>query len=202
MGFETVVAGPADKGFNVEWSVVKECEKLAEIGGGKFKIGNKRDEALKDADIVYCDSWMSYTIPAAERHERFKALSPFQVDAAAMKKAKPTAIFMNCLPAVRGEEQTAEVLDGPQSVIYDQAENRFSIYLYRMCSLRTVSHTIYDQPENRLHILKSPLYSDSLYSDSLYSDSTCKYTLALILENFCEQAARSKGASHLARQRL
>ena len=202
MGFETVVAGPADKGFNVEWSVVKECEKLAEIGGGKFKIGNKRDEALKDADIVYCDSWMSYTIPAAERHERFKALSPFQVDAAAMKKAKPTAIFMNCLPAVRGEEQTAEVLDGPQSVIYDQAENRFSIYLYRMCSLRTVSHTIYDQPENRLHILKSPLYSDSLYSYYLYSDSTCKYTLALILENFCEQAARSKGASHLARQRL
>jgi ornithine carbamoyltransferase len=192
MGFETVVAGPADKGFNVEWSVVKECEKLAEIGGGKFKIGNKRDEALKDADIVYCDSWMSYTIPAAERHERFKALSPFQVDAAAMKKAKPTAIFMNCLPAVRGEEQTAEVLDGPQSVIYDQAENRFSICLCRMCSLRTVSHAIYDQTENRLHILKS----------ALFSDSTCKYTRALILENFCEQAARSKGASHVARQRL
>ena len=70
-----------------------------------------------------------------ERHDRLQALSPFQVDGAAMKKAKPTAIFMNCLPAVRGEEQTAEVLDGPQSVIYDQAENRFFICLHRMCSL-------------------------------------------------------------------
>jgi len=124
MGFETVVAGPADKGFNVEWSVVKECEDLATTGGGKFKICNSRDEAVKDADIVYCDSWMSYGIAAAERQERFKALSPFQIDGAAMKLAKPAAIFMNCLPAVRGEEQTAEVLDGPQSVIYDQAENR------------------------------------------------------------------------------
>merc|ERR1740130_98533 len=126
MGFEVTVAGPADKGFNVEWSVVKECEDLMakNKNGGSFKITNSREEAVKDADIVYCDSWMSYGIAAAERQERFKALSPFQIDAAVMKMAKPTALFMNCLPAVRGEEQTAEVLDGPQSVIYDQAENR------------------------------------------------------------------------------
>ena len=82
--------------------------------------------------VVY---YLSLPQVLTERHERFKALSPFQVDAAAMKKAKPTAIFMNCLPAVRGEEQTAEVLDGPQSVIYDQAENRFSICLYIECVL-------------------------------------------------------------------
>jgi len=125
MGFEVTVAGPADKGFNVEWSVVKECEELMakNKNGGSFKITNSREEAVKDADIVYCDSWMSYGIAAAERQERFKALSPFQIDATVMKMAKPTALFMNCLPAVRGEEQTAEVLDGAQSVIYDQAEN-------------------------------------------------------------------------------
>eukprot|EP00293_Proteomonas_sulcata_P014221 CAMPEP_0184299016 /NCGR_PEP_ID=MMETSP1049-20130417/9713_1 /TAXON_ID=77928 /ORGANISM="Proteomonas sulcata, Strain CCMP704" /LENGTH=218 /DNA_ID=CAMNT_0026609327 /DNA_START=38 /DNA_END=694 /DNA_ORIENTATION=+ len=125
MGFNVNVAGPSDKGFNVEWSVVKECEALLEANkGGSFKILNNRDEAMKGADIVYCDSWMSYGIPNDERQERFKALLPFQVDAESMKVAAKDAIFMNCLPAIRGEEQTAEVLDGPQSVIYDQAENR------------------------------------------------------------------------------
>jgi len=124
MGFHINVAGPADKGFNVEWSVVKECEELQKQYGGSFKIGNNRDEAVKGVDVVYCDSWMSYGIPNDERIERFKALMPYQIDAAAMALADKNAIFMNCLPAVRGEEQTADVLEGPQSVIYDQAENR------------------------------------------------------------------------------
>jgi hypothetical protein len=159
-----------------------------------------------------------------ERHDRLQALSPFQVDGAAMKKAKPTAIFMNCLPAVRGEEQTAEVLDGPQSVIYDQAENRFFICLHRMCSLclyRRCSLVSYLRPDGEeaadsqksctatlqfficLHRMCSQSVStEGVLSKVLYSDSTSKYTWALILESFCEQAARSKGASHLARQRL
>merc|ERR1712232_1436219 len=73
---------------------------------------------------VYCDSWMSYGIPKAEEEARIKMFMPYQVTAELMKLAKPDAIFMNCLPAARGMEQTAEVVDGPQSVVFDQAENR------------------------------------------------------------------------------
>jgi ornithine carbamoyltransferase len=80
--------------------------------------------AVRGADIVYTDSWMSYHIPEEKRAAREAALMPFQVNKELMALAKPDAIFMNCLPAIRGMEQTAEVIDGPQSVVFDQAENR------------------------------------------------------------------------------
>ena len=67
---------------------------------------------------------MSYHIPKDEEAARIKLFTPYQVTAALMKNAKPDAIFMNCLPALRGYEQTAEVIDGPQSVVFDEAENR------------------------------------------------------------------------------
>merc|ERR1719261_1203517 len=67
---------------------------------------------------------MSYGIPAAEEEARKRLFMPFQVNAEVMKHAKPDAVFMNCLPAARGMEQTAEVIDGPQSIVFDQAENR------------------------------------------------------------------------------
>jgi len=125
MGFHINCAGPKNRDFEVEWGVVKECEELAKLpGAGSFSITNSRDEAMTDVDIVYCDSWMSYHIPNDEKAERLKMLMPYQVDTEAMKITKPGAIFMNCLPAMRGEEQTAEVIDGPQSVVFDQAENR------------------------------------------------------------------------------
>ena len=74
--------------------------------------------------MVYTDSWMSYHIPKELLEVRVKTLTPYQVNAELMKHAAPDAIFMNCLPALRGYEQTAEVIDGPQSVVFDQAENR------------------------------------------------------------------------------
>jgi ornithine carbamoyltransferase len=67
---------------------------------------------------------MSYGIPADEEARRKELFMPFQVNAELMKLAAPDCIFMNCLPAARGMEQTAEVIDGPQSVVFDQAENR------------------------------------------------------------------------------
>jgi len=82
------------------------------------------EEAVNGADIVYADSWMSYGIKGAERDRRMKALMPFQVTPELMSKASTSASFMNCLPAVRGEEQLASVIDGPQSIVFDQAENR------------------------------------------------------------------------------
>jgi len=81
-------------------------------------------EAAANADILYADTWMSYHIEKDEATKRTNDLTPYQVNAAIMAVANPEAIFMNCLPAQRGMEQTAEVIDGPQSVVFDQAENR------------------------------------------------------------------------------
>eukprot|EP01006_Ploeotia_vitrea_P009578 TRINITY_DN22907_c0_g1_i2.p1 TRINITY_DN22907_c0_g1~~TRINITY_DN22907_c0_g1_i2.p1 ORF type:complete len:318 (+),score=30.42 TRINITY_DN22907_c0_g1_i2:53-1006(+) len=121
MGFHISVAGPPGSQFAIHQDVLDECSKL---GPGSFSVTHDAAEAARDADVIYTDSWMSYTIPESEKEERMKQLMPYQVNAALMKHAKPDCIFMNCLPAMRGMEQTAEVADGPQTVIFDQAENR------------------------------------------------------------------------------
>merc|ERR1711988_814809 len=85
-------------------------------------------DAVDGAAVVYADTFMSYTIPKEKEASRIKALMPFQVTSAALEHARATSgehpIFMNCLPALCGVEQTAEVVDGPCSVVFDQAENR------------------------------------------------------------------------------
>jgi ornithine carbamoyltransferase len=78
--------------------------------------------AVRDADCVVTDTWVSMGDKEAEN--RHNMLRPYQVDRALMAKAKRDAVFMHCLPAHRGEEVTAEVIDGPQSVVWDEAENR------------------------------------------------------------------------------
>ncbi|MEM7619407.1 MAG: ornithine carbamoyltransferase [Pseudomonadota bacterium] len=83
------------------------------------------DMAVQDADCVITDVWVSMGQSDAE--QRCNLLRPFQVDGALMTKAKPDAIFMHCLPAHRGDEATAEVIDGPQSVVFDEAENRLHV---------------------------------------------------------------------------
>ncbi|HEX6988076.1 MAG TPA: ornithine carbamoyltransferase, partial [Bacillota bacterium] len=80
-------------------------------------------EAVEQADVVYTDVWTSMG-REDERETRLAAFRPYQVTPALMAAARPDAIFMHCLPAHRGEEVTAEVIDGPQSVVFDQAENR------------------------------------------------------------------------------
>ncbi|MGE3301870.1 MAG: ornithine carbamoyltransferase [Hyphomonadaceae bacterium] len=79
-------------------------------------------EAAAGADVVVADTWVS--MGDTDREARMQALGPYQVDAALMAKAKPSAIFLHCLPAHRGEEVSAEVIDGPQSAVWDEAENR------------------------------------------------------------------------------
>jgi len=97
-------------------------------------------EAASGADIVYTDSWMSYHIPKEQQDARVKCLTPYQVNAQVMQYAKPDAIFMNCLPAMRGCEQSAEVIDGPQSVVFDQAENRLHVQ-------KAIMHTLLETCE-------------------------------------------------------
>lgn len=120
MGYTLHLAGVGD----IEKSVWAEVHKLQEKSSGKVEVFKEAKDAAAGVDVIYCDSWMSYGIPKAEEDARKAMFMPFQVNAELLKLAKPDCIFMNCLPAARGMEQTAEVIDGPQSVVFDQAENR------------------------------------------------------------------------------
>ncbi len=127
VGMNIRVGCPKGANYRPEGEVVQEAMKQAKKSGSKVVITNDPMETVKDADIVYTDSWMSYHVPPNELKARIKALTPYQVNARLMRRAAKNAIFMNCLPALRGYEQTAEVIDGPQSVVFDEAENRLHI---------------------------------------------------------------------------
>lgn len=90
--------------------------------GAKVNFGHQAEAAVEGADCVVTDTWVSMGDAEAER--RHNLLKPFQVNGALMRRAAKDAIFMHCLPAHRGEEVTDEVMDGPQSVVFDEAENR------------------------------------------------------------------------------
>ncbi len=93
----------------------------ARAEGGRVKLTSDAEAAVKGADGVVTDVWVSMGDEAGDRHN---LLMPFQVNERLMTRAKPDALFLHCLPAHRGEEVTAEVIDGPQSVVLDEAENR------------------------------------------------------------------------------
>ena len=124
LGMNIVVGCPADPAFAPEEDVLAKVREYAADTGCSVQVVNDAREAATDADVVYTDSWMSYHISAEQMEDRVAALRPFQVNDDVMRHAKPGAIFMNCLPAMRGQEQTASVIDGPQSVVFDEAENR------------------------------------------------------------------------------
>ena len=94
----------------------------AKLSGAAIEIGQDPEEAVTAADCVVTDTWVSMGDKDGER--RHNVLKPYQVNARLMARANPGAIFMHCLPAHRGDEVTDEVIDGPQSVVFDEAENR------------------------------------------------------------------------------
>jgi len=123
LGMDVYIVGP--KEMMPKKDAVELTEKLASQYGGKLTVTNDMEQAFKDADIVYTDSWMSYHISKDEKDARLKVLMPYQVTTNMMDKTKDDSIFMNCLPAMRGHEQTAEVIDDEKhSVVFDEAENR------------------------------------------------------------------------------
>ena len=93
--------------------------------GGRVSLLVEPDQAVAGADCVVADTWVSMGVEASVN--RHNLLAPYRVDERLMAKAKPDAIFMHCLPAKRGEEVTAGVIDGPQSVVWDEAENRLHV---------------------------------------------------------------------------
>ncbi|MGJ8722185.1 MAG: ornithine carbamoyltransferase [Salinibacterium amurskyense] len=103
--------------------VVADAEEIAASTGGSIAIITDPAEAVTGADVVVTDTWVSMG-KEDEKAARVAALGAYKVDAAMMALAKPDAIFLHCLPADRGYEVEAEVIDGPQSVIWDEAENR------------------------------------------------------------------------------
>jgi ornithine carbamoyltransferase len=94
----------------------------AQREGGRIELTTDPTHAVADADCVVTDTWISMGVEASVN--RHNMLAPYRVDERLMSQAKPDAIFMHCLPAKRGEEVTAGVIDGPQSVVWDEAENR------------------------------------------------------------------------------
>jgi ornithine carbamoyltransferase len=114
--FELAIATPA------ELAPGKPLLDWIRASGAAIYIGEDAESAVADADCVVTDTWVSMGDRGGER--RHNLLKPYQVNARLMKRAKPEAIFMHCLPAHRGEEVTDEVIDGPQSVVFDEAENR------------------------------------------------------------------------------
>ena len=113
MHFDVVAACP--QGFQPE-------EEAIVRGSGRARVVADPREAVEGADLVVTDCWIS--MGQAEAETKLRAMMPYQVDAALMARAKPGAKFLHCLPAHRGEEVTAEVIDGPQSLIWAEAENR------------------------------------------------------------------------------
>jgi ornithine carbamoyltransferase len=123
-GMKMDVACPDDARYAPEQDVLDEIAEISKTTGAQVRVVHDAMEAAKDADVLYADSWMSYGIPKEEEEERVRTFMPYQVNQKLMDAAKEDAIFMNCLPAMRGYEETAEVIDGPQSIVFDQAENR------------------------------------------------------------------------------
>ena len=111
------------EGYTPLQSVVDEANEVAKTTGSVISAKKNAYEAIEDADVIYTDVWVSMGEEKDEA-KKLKALEDFQLNEALLKKAKPDVLVMHCLPAHRGQEITDEVMDGPNSIVFDQAENR------------------------------------------------------------------------------
>ena len=116
LGFELRIAAPAS------YAPRTQDIQAARAEGALISVSNNAQKAALGVDVVVTDCWVS--MGDVDEKERMAAFPPFQVTSALMATAQPHAIFLHCLPAHRGEEMTADVIDGPQSAILDEAENR------------------------------------------------------------------------------
>jgi ornithine carbamoyltransferase len=131
-GFELRVATPP--GYEPPSEVVEAARRSGELSGGRILLTNDPAEAAFGAEAVYADVWTSMG-KEGEQSDRIRAFTGFTVDSALMRQAARAAIFMHCLPAHRGEEVTDEVIDGPASRVWLQAENRMHTEAALLCAL-------------------------------------------------------------------
>ena len=121
LGMDMSVACP--KGYEPNEDILKTAQEFANENNTEIIVSDDINVALDNVDVVYTDVWVSMG-DEAEAKQREIDLAPFQVNSNLMSIANDGAIFMHCLPAIRGQEVTGDVIDGPNSVIYDEAENR------------------------------------------------------------------------------
>jgi ornithine carbamoyltransferase len=123
MGAHVVTATPSGK-WAPDAAVVAKAREIAAKSGATIEVTNDPEAASQGASVLYTDVWMSMGDPEAERAEKIKALAPFAINENLMKLAEKDSIFMHCLPAHRGEEVEASVIDGARSVIWREAFHR------------------------------------------------------------------------------
>lgn len=123
MGAHVVAATPAGK-FAPDEAVIAKAREIAKNSGATIEVTSDAEAAAKDASVLYTDVWMSMGDAEEERKGKFELLSPFAINDHLMSLAAKDSIFMHCLPAHRGEEVSASVIDGPQSVIWREAFHR------------------------------------------------------------------------------
>ena len=123
-GTHLAVATP--EGYEPQEAIINQAQADGQASGFTLELTHDPAAAVKEADAVYTDVWASMG-QEHEKEQRAQIFAPYQVNKELMAQAKPEALFMHCLPAHRGEEVTSEVIDSPQSVVFDQAENRLHV---------------------------------------------------------------------------
>lgn len=121
-GIRLHIARP--KEYEPDARVLQFAKDRAAESGGEIVLTSDLREAIQDADVVYANTWHSMGGPEREKDKRIKDFAPFQINSDVVKLAKKDFVFMHCLPGYRGEEMTDDVIEGPRSVVWDQAENR------------------------------------------------------------------------------
>jgi ornithine carbamoyltransferase len=124
LGMHFALATPG--GYEPDPEIVAQAEALAAVAGGQLLITNDPAEAVSGAKAVYTDVWASMG-QEQEKEQRLRDFASYQVDAGLLEQAAPEAVFLHCLPAKRGEEVHDDVIESPQSAVFDQAENRLHV---------------------------------------------------------------------------
>ena len=124
MGLQFVLACP--NGYDPDAEVLRRAKQLALQSGGQIEVVHDPQVASSGADVLYTDVWTSMG-QESEENKRREIFRSFQVNSALLVMAKPNAVVLHCMPARRGEEITEEVIEGPHSIVFDQAENRLHV---------------------------------------------------------------------------
>jgi ornithine carbamoyltransferase len=120
-GVDFAIASP--QGYTLPETAVAAARKDAQASGSQIVLLTEPAQAAADADVLYTDAWVSMG-QEEETARREKAFAGYQINAALMRAAKPHAVVLHCLPAHRGKEITDEIMDGPRSLVFEEAENR------------------------------------------------------------------------------
>lgn len=131
-GIDIYIATP--KGYGCDGTIVEQSKLAAKKSGGKVVITSDPEEAANNADVIYTDTWVSMG-QEDEKEMRVKIFMPYQVNEKLFSKAKKDAMFLHCLPAYRGLEVTEGIIDGPNSNVFEEAENRLHIQKAIMATL-------------------------------------------------------------------